>query len=309
MMQCHFIKYESRHLLGIFLLSLLTIAKAIPSFSFSEYSSMMNEMPAKSLDSQGKLFSYCFTSKLLKNKRDIWVYIPPSYLRENYDFPLLVVFDGQAYTSQLIPGPAILDELINTGKIPPLIAVFISSIDQPARNLELPCYAPFIDSLVEELLPWIRKRYPITTDPSQTILAGSSYGGLAAAYGALRYPQYFGNVLSQSGAFWWKRARLPGPWLVKQFEKYPALPIRFYCDVGDHETGLAEGRMSMLEVNRLFRDLLIKKGYPITYHEFHGGHDYDCWRKTFAIGLVALIGEMGNQKKKDRLCGIQKITQ
>jgi enterochelin esterase-like enzyme len=34
-------------------------------------------------------------------------------------------------------------------------------------------------------------------------VAGSSFGGLAAAYTALTMPERFGNVLSQSGSYWW----------------------------------------------------------------------------------------------------------
>lgn len=240
--------------------------------------------------SKGKLLHYRFKSHLLKDKRDIWIYVPASYQSENSPYPLLIVFDGQAYTSQLIPGPTILDNLIGAGQIPPLVAVFISSVDQCKRNRELPCYAPFIDSLAQELLPWLQKRFHITSRPSQTIVAGSSYGGLAAAYTSLRYPQHFGNVLSQSGAFWWQPPRLPGPWLVKQFENQPLLPIRFYLDVGDQEIESWEGKMSMVNVNRLLHRVLTNKGYQVSYYEFQGGHDYDCWRKTFATGLIALIG-------------------
>jgi enterochelin esterase family protein len=235
---------------------------------------------------KGKLFSYCFKSRILKNKRDIWVYVPASYRCEETPYPLLIVFDGQAYTSQLIPGPTILDHLIAEGQIPPLVAVFISSIDQRRRNQELPCYAPFIDSLMQELLPWLHRHYFITFNPSQIIVA--------AAYAALRYPQQFGNVLSQSGAFWWQLAQNDGPWLIRQFETQPLLPLRFYLDVGNQETEYWEGKMSMLDINRDLRDLLRRKGYPVAYYEFQGGHDYECWRKTFAIGLVALI------KKKER---------
>jgi enterochelin esterase-like enzyme len=238
----------------------------------------------------GKLISYRFKSRLLKNKRDIWVYVPASYSLEEPPYPLLIVFDGQAYTSQLIPGPTILDNLIAERQILPIIAVFISSMGQTERNRELPCYAPFIDSLIQELLPWLQQHYHISDHPSQTIIAGSSYGGLAAAYAALRYPQRFGNVLSQSGAFWWGPPQFPEPWLVKQFESSSLLPIQFYLDVGDQETEASKGKMSMININRLFRNLLLNKGYRVTYHEFKGGHDYACWRKTFAIGLIALIG-------------------
>jgi enterochelin esterase-like enzyme len=237
---------------------------------------------------KGKTASYRFKSRLLKNKRELWVYVPNSYRSENPPYPLLIVFDGQAYTSQLIPGPTILDRLIAEGQIPPLIAVFVSSMGQNERNRELPCYAPFIESLTKELLPWLQQHYHITSDPSQTIVAGSSYGGLAAAYAALRYPQRYGNVLSQSGAFWWQPSDIPGAWLVDQFNSQPRLPVRFYLDVGDQETDAGGGKMSMLSVNRLFRDLLLHKGNEVAYYEFKGGHEYECWRKTFAIGLMAL---------------------
>jgi enterochelin esterase-like enzyme len=240
---------------------------------------------------KGQLTSYRFTSRLLKNKRDIWVYTPSSYQWKEGPYPLLIVFDGQAYISELIPGPTILDNLIFAGKIPPVVAVFISSVDQPTRNRELPCHSKFIDSLTQELLPWISRRYFVTKNPSQTILAGSSYGGLAAVYGALSHPQRFGNVLSQSGAFWWTPSTdASGPWIVKQFEGLPALPVRFYLDVGDQETSSKEDQMSMLDVNRCFRKLLENKGYRITYHEFSGGHEYECWRQTFSIGLISLMG-------------------
>lgn len=238
---------------------------------------------------KGKIDHYQFSSCILNNERDVWVYTPPSYQSDKGPYPLLIVFDGQAYTSQLIPGPTILDNLIGAGKIAPIVTLFISSMDQNKRNLELPCYAPFIDSLTQELLPWLKRNYQVTSDPSQTIVAGSSYGGLAATFAALRYPEKYGNVLSQSGAFWWQPPQSPGSsWLLTQYASIAPLPIRFYLDVGDQETGIWEKKTSMLTVNRQFRDLLLNKGYSVYYYEFHGGHEYDCWRKTFSTGLIAL---------------------
>lgn len=243
---------------------------------------------------KGKIDQYQFKSRILNNERDIWVYIPPSYQSEKGPYPLLIVFDGQAYTSQLIPGPMILDNLIGAGKIAPIVTLFISSIDQNKRNRELPCYVPFIDSLTQELLPWLKRNYHVTSDPSQTIVAGSSYGGLAATFAALRYPQKYGNVLSQSGAFWWQPPQSSSPWILKQYASLPIQSIRFYLDVGDQETEIWEEKMSMLAVNRQFRDLLINKGYSVYYYEFHGGHEYDCWRKTFSRGLMALMRGIKN---------------
>ncbi len=72
------------------------------------------------------------------------------------------------------------------------------------RNRELPCNPSFVDFLVQELPPWVRERYHVTTDPAKTIVAGQSYGGLAAAYAGFCHSDVFGNALSQSGSFWWK---------------------------------------------------------------------------------------------------------
>jgi enterochelin esterase-like enzyme len=239
---------------------------------------------------KGHLSSYQFTSKRLKNKREIWIYTPAGYNTKSSAYPLLIVFDGQAYTSELIPGPTILDNLIAEGQIPPLVSVFISSIDQPSRNLELPCYEPFVNSLTTELLPWVHAHYHVSKTPDQTIIAGSSYGGLAAAYAAWRNPHKFGKVLSQSGAYWWQPAgSKSGLWLIRQYETAPKLPIKFYLDVGNQETEESAERMSMVKVNRLFSDLLKRKGYDVSFEVFQGGHDYDCWRKTFATGLITLM--------------------
>jgi enterochelin esterase family protein len=246
---------------------------------------------------KGQVVSDRFWSRLLKNKRDIWIYIPPYYEWRKGPYPLLVVFDGQAYKSHLIPAPIILDNLIAAGKIPPVVALFISSIDQPTRNRELPCNSLFIECITKELLPWVSRRYFVTQAPSQTIIAGSSYGGLAAVYASLLYPQRFGNVLSQSGAFWWHPTNGEDDWFIKQFEAVSNLPVNFYLDVGDQETERRRGQMSMVEVNRHLHKILKDKGCSVTYNEFIGGHDYECWKKTFAIGLIALFEEQERKTK------------
>jgi len=123
-------------------------------------------------------------------------------------------------------------------------------------------------------------------------VAGSSYGGLAAAFAGLTAPQVFGNVLSQSGAFWYSgkdEHDIDAEWLLtRRFVESPRLPLRFYLDVGLLEhTHDAD----MVWCNRHMRDVLQAKGYNVTYREFMGGHHYICWRGTFADGLLALTGK------------------
>ncbi|SQC93013.1 Ferric enterobactin esterase [Cedecea neteri] len=73
--------------------------------------------------------------------------------------------------------------------------MFIDSLDGERREKELPPNPDFADFMAEELVPWLNHQ-GISTPARKTIVAGSSYGGLASAWVALRHPEVFGNVLS-----------------------------------------------------------------------------------------------------------------
>lgn len=234
---------------------------------------------------QGQVEMYRLRSHILDNERRVWVYTPPGYTTNHEPYDLLLLFDGLAYID-LIPTPTILDNLINEGKLPPLVALLPDSLNQETRNRELPCHQPFVEFLTQELVPWVHEHYHVTRDPARSTVAGSSYGGLAAAFVGLRASEHFGNVLSQSGSFWWDRDSeddIPQEWLIQQFIAGPRLPLRFYLEVGLKE------KFDMIPCNRHFRDILVLKGYEVTYTEFGGGHDYVCWRGSLADGLLALL--------------------
>lgn len=245
---------------------------------------------ATGLMAGGNLGHTQFTSAILGNKRDVWVYTPEGYPANGKSYPLLIAFDGQAYVSDLIPVPCILDKLIAEGKIPPILAVFVSSIDQPSRKLELPCYQPFTEFLVRELMPWIHSHYKVTNNPHRIIVTGSSYGGLASVYAAATYPNCFGNVLSQSGSFGWSpTGNHEEQWLINYLEQAPFKKVTFYLDVGSLETSRSDKIMPTLYSNRRMRDLLLKKGNKVIYTEFAGGHEYACWKLAFPEGLASII--------------------
>jgi len=231
-----------------------------------------------------------FRSATLGNERRVWLYTPAGYDPTAGPYPLLVLFDGFAYT-HTIPTPTILDNLIAAGRIPPLVAVMPDSVSRAARDAELTCNPLFTDVLADELLPWAGAHRSITTDPSLTIVAGSSYGGLASAYAAMRRPEVFGAVLSQSGSYWWKPALDDEPeQLIREYEKAPRLPVRYYLDVGLLEDHSVRGGPSPVQSNRRMRDVLHSKGYDVHYAEYSGGHDTVCWQGTLADGLIALLG-------------------
>jgi enterochelin esterase-like enzyme len=138
-----------------------------------------------------------FKSVLLKNEREIAVYLPPGYAREAKPYPLLVVFDEIDYLGDpkqivLVPTPTILNNLISAKRIPPMVALLVDNVPG-RRDRELPCNPVFADFLSSELLPWAHSLYNFTADPRQTVVTGSSFGGLAAACTGLRHPETFGK--------------------------------------------------------------------------------------------------------------------
>jgi enterochelin esterase family protein len=122
-------------------------------------------------------------------------------------------------------------------------------------------------------------------------VGGSSYGGLASSFAAFQHPEVFGNVLSQSGSYWWKpEEAMEDEWLTRRFALAPKLALRFYMDVGLRETSkITDTGPNHRLGNRHMRDVLEAKGYRVTYVEYNGGHDYIWWQGTLADGLLALL--------------------
>lgn len=126
---------------------------------------------------------------------------------------------------------------------------------------------------------------------ARTVIAGSSYGGLTSSYAALQHPQWFGNVLSLSGSYWWAPGgHMPG-WTMRAYAHatpQPDHPVRFYLDAGRYEAARG-GQDGILETNRHLGDVLHAKGYAVTQVEHDTGHDYLHWQGSLGCGLVALL--------------------
>lgn len=242
----------------------------------------------------GRVTEHTIQSRVLGQDRHVWVYTPPGHRPgDTLDDNLVLGFDGAEYTGE-IPLPTILDSLIVSDRIPPTIAVLIDDASGGRRLADLANHARFASFVTDELMPWIRQHYRVSRDPRRTIITGSSAGGLAAAYLAFKRPDLFGNVLSQSGAFWRGDEGTNGSpyeWLTAQFRAAPRKPIHFFIDVGSTESRGAMGGAapSILVANRRLRDVLRAKGYAVEYFEVPGGrHDPADWRLRLPAGLVAL---------------------
>jgi enterochelin esterase-like enzyme len=240
----------------------------------------------------GKLEKHQFDSKILGNRRRIWVYTPPGYSTKKV-YPTIILFDGWEYLN-LVPTPTILDNLEAAGKIPPVIAVFVANpLGEDVRTKELTCNPRFADFIAQELMPWVRSRYKVSRNPKQVTVGGISLGGLTAAYIALKHSDMFGNVLSQSGSFLWgpEGSADDEEWLTHRFVEERKLPLRFYLEIGKLEVfpPIRIGRPANLHAARHLRDILRTKGYEVFYSEFDGAHEYINWRQTLAGALQKLL--------------------
>ena len=236
-----------------------------------------------------KHFRFEWNSVRLGNRRRCWLWRPAEA-----DLPLVVVLDGQnwAISMSLLP---VLEQQTRQGDLPAAAWLMIDAIDDATRSRELACNADFWIAVEEELLPLAKKIAPFTNDPALTVVAGQSYGGLAALYAGLYWPQRFGCVLTQSGSFWWPnmkfmthyeaREQHEKGYLIQQVSRQPnAVPLRIF-----QEAGLLE--QDILFVNQQMRQALLEAGHNVHYRSYHGGHDLLCWRGGLTDGVRWLLGQ------------------
>jgi enterochelin esterase-like enzyme len=235
----------------------------------------------------GKLESYTLKSSILGRERKFSVYTPAGYATKNPNsYGLLLLFDGFSY-QHWIPTTTILDNLIHARKIPPIVAVLIDT-PQESRGSDLEYNPAFVGFLGDELLPWLHRRFRVTRDRQKTVIGGYSMGGSAAAFAALRRPDLFGRVLSQSGSFWEGHESSKWEFLASQYDASPKLLLRFFVEAGLLED-VSKGGPTLLAANRRFVEVLKSKGYAVDYEEVGGTHEPAHWRGTLPQGLMALF--------------------
>jgi enterochelin esterase family protein len=106
---------------------------------------------------------------------------------------------------------------------------------------------------------------------------GSSLGGSMALFTALRLPQAFHKVLSQSGAF------------ISPDYQYVVVDLVSCGPPSNMDIWIDAGRLDwLLDGNRQMYALLMEKNYRVKYREFSAGHNFTAWRDDIWHGLEAL---------------------
>lgn len=236
-----------------------------------------------------------FASKVLGNRRDVWVYLPPGYRRSlRRRYPVLYLHDGQNVFDAATSFAGVewgVDEtaqrLIRQKQIEPLIIVAVANMgeeriheyaptaavisphDQPKKRSRglAGIYGRF---LIEELKPFIDKKYRTKAEAEFTGLGGSSLGGLATLAIGIIFSETFSRLMVMSPSVWWDDFSILR--LLGFLREKPSLKI--WLDMGT-------GEPDWEQVHEL-RDALIACGWrpdvDLKYLEVEGaGHNEAAW--------------------------------
>ncbi len=211
-------------------------------------------------------------------KRTVYLYQPP--VAE--PCPLLVVFDGQDYLRRARL-THMVDNLIAQQRIRP-IALAMVEHGRQARFVEYACSDSTVTFLTRCILPLASEHLAlldVREHPGAYGVFGASMGGLISLYTALRLPEIFGHVLSQSGAFGLEVGdhELVVFDLIRKQKQ--ADSTRIWMDVGRYEF--------LYPFNETMHTLLTEKGYAVAYRAYNGGHNYTSWRNDMWRGLEWLF--------------------
>ena len=120
-----------------------------------------------------------------------------------------------------------------------------------------------------------------------------SYGGLAAAFLAFKYPRVFGKVLSQTGWYRWHPEGDPEyHWLARQIVQAAREPVAFWLQVGNLEIAqMLDGGLTQLAANQHRLQTLRAKCYRVDYREYSGGHDISSLEYSLSQALIDVLHE------------------
>lgn len=248
---------------------------------------------------QNRLRQITWRSARLGNSRRVWTY-RAGVTQADRALPLVLLLDGQ-YWAQAMPVFSALDNDTQADRLPPAVYVLVESLDAKTRAAELACDDAFLEAVQQELLPIATSYTHCTRDPRRTVIAGQSFGGLAALFAGLRAPDRFGCVLAQSGSFWWPRAYAQDD---RRTDVSGAGGQRdVIADLIETSTSVSSRLRIFLEAGSFEKVIrpasdrihkaLAGAGHDVSYRVYSGGHDPLCWRGGLLDGLSLLLADPG----------------
>lgn len=217
--------------------------------------------------SHGTVISKVLFSTTVGTNYQLNIYLPPGYdSLSSTTYPTVYFQDGSEYIS-LGRAVNVIDNLLDSSKIQPVIAVFVKPNN---RNEE---YAFSLRNqyrlfFVNELVPYIDANYNTKVDPKERLVLGDSYGGNISALISYNHPEVFGLCGLHSGAL-----------QPNSYEAYnlivngPVKDIKWSSIWGTYEGSLTQNMRDL-------KDFLINANYEIDWLERPEGHSWGLWRAT-----------------------------
>ena len=234
-----------------------------------------------------------------EQSRRAYIYLP-DYYNDSPDrrFPVMYMFDGQNvfFDEDATFGKSWGMNAFMTWTRKPLIIVAVECNQFGGRLQE---YSPvtfssqeygnirgkgkvYMDWLVKELKPQIDASFRTLPDRENTLICGSSMGGLMALYGVSCYNRYFQRGACLSPSLWVEPSKIYD--LVARANIKNATTI--YMDYGSEEMGNHEGNADALIS---MTHLLLKKRVNLTFRVVPGGsHCEASWEQQVPIFMDCL---------------------
>jgi predicted alpha/beta superfamily hydrolase len=218
---------------------------------------------------QVRIIDTAFKLTALNKTRRIWVYLPKSYNKSNQTYPVLYMHDGQNLFNEQTAafGEWGVDECLDSLTTKLGKEIIVVGIDH-GGNDRLQEYSPYnfstkgalaakdnigqgdayIQSIINNVKPFIDGKYRTKKGPNYTAIAGSSMGGLISAYAVLKYPQVFNTAGIFSPSFWLT------PEIYTQAQNFNYKEgARFYLYAGGKESN------TMVADLQKFKDIISKQ--------------------------------------------------
>jgi len=237
-------------------------------------------------------------SPQLRNRRTIDVYLPWSY-PSGLRYPVVYMHDGQNLSdpSTAFAGTWDLDATIERLAERGLEAIVVGIHNTEQRLAE---YSPFPDRrhgggdadlylefIAATVKPRIDRMFRTCQGRDETMMLGSSMGGLVSLYAYFRYPSVFGRVGVMSPSIWFGQGAI-----VDFIARARAPRGRIYLDVG-----MQEGACTLKDARRVGR-LLVRRGFRrrprsaqlLRYVEDpQGRHQEAAWARRLEGALEFLL--------------------
>ena len=213
-------------------------------------------------------------------ERKYWVYVPAQYDPQKPACSMIVQ-DGlnRAKEWRL---PQILDNLIHSKEVPPIVGIFVDPGVVPVANLANEKAQPrfnrsfeydslgdrYARFLIGELLPEVGKSYTLSVEANDRSLAGASSGGICAFNAAWERPDAFRRVLSTIGTYVGLRGANRFPVLIRKTEPKH---LRVFLQDGSKDLNIYAGDWYVANQDML--SALRYAGYEVNHAWGEGGHN------------------------------------